>query len=42
MCGRHCRAIQPFAVRGAMTAKTITAAIDARHFGMGNRNRKEQ
>ena len=33
---RHRGAIQTFAIRGAMTAKTITSAIDARHFGMRN------
>ena len=39
----NCRAIQTLAIRCAMTAKTITSAIDARNFGMCNAiNRKQQ
>jgi hypothetical protein len=38
---RHCRAIQTLAVRGAMTAKTITSAVDARYFGMCNAANKK-
>jgi hypothetical protein len=33
---RHRGAIQTFAIRGAMTAKTITSAVDARHFRTRN------
>jgi hypothetical protein len=40
---RHCRAIQPLAIRCALTAKSITPTVDARHFGMCNAtNRKQQ
>jgi hypothetical protein len=33
---RHRGAIQTFAIRGVVAAKTITSAVDARHFGMRN------
>jgi hypothetical protein len=39
---RHRGAIQTFAIRGAMTAKTITSAVDARHFGMRNATNCQQ
>jgi hypothetical protein len=31
---RHCRTIQTLTIRCAMTAKSITPAVDARHFGL--------
>ena len=31
---RHCQAIEAFAIRGAVTAKSIMPTVDARHFGM--------
>jgi hypothetical protein len=39
---RHCRAIETFAIRSAVTAKSITSTVDARHFGMRTATKSKQ